>query len=205
MRVKAQHMFNRLHTAANEASLVKIVDEDEYLDIGNVKRRELLEITRDFYPSPLNAAIDGIMNLMGVMEQMGFVEEMQGEEAEMVRAMAMIFRGEEGKEEVTMVSRGPTSVVFLAKSRYLMVDQDEFRGPMSVFGKVQKLIPNGGSLDLFDFLKLPSAIRGEASLKKELLDMFSSWPKELGGPVPEESMRVPGPAIVVAPVAVYEA
>lgn len=170
-----------------------------------MRRRDIVEITRDFSPSPLNAAIDGIMNLMGVMEQMGFVEEMKSEEAEMVRMMAMVFQGEEGKEEVTMVSRGPTSVVFPAKSRYVVVDQDEFRGPMSVFGKVQKLVPKNESLDLFDFLKLPRAIRGEASLKRELLEMFSSWPKELGGPVPKESIRVPGPAIVVTPVAVYEA
>jgi hypothetical protein len=86
-----------------------------------------------------------------------------------VCAMAMIFRGEEGAEEVPMVSRGTkkdTSVVFLAKSRYVLVDQNEFQGPMTVFGKVQRLVPEGQSLDLFDFLKLPSAIRGEANPKR---------------------------------------
>jgi hypothetical protein len=209
MRVSAQHMFSRVYNILNNAedptNSFKAFEEDEPLNLGDVRRRDVVEITRDFSPSPLNAAIDGIMSLMGVMEQMGFVEEMNSEEAEMVRSMAMVFQGEEGKEEVTMVSRGATSVVFPARSKYVVVDQEEFRGSMSVFGKVQKLVPEGASLDLFDFLRLPRQIRNEASLKKDLLEMFSSWPKELGGPVPAESIKVPGPAIVVTPVAVYEA
>jgi hypothetical protein len=208
MRITAQHMFSRVYDEMDKAGSVKVFDEDELLELDRVRRREVVEITKSFSPSPLNEAIDGIMNLMNVMEQMGFIEEVGDAEVEMVRAMAMIFRGDEGKEEVTMVSRGDqneVSVVFLAKSKYVLVDQDDFQGPMTVFGKVQKLVPVGQSIDLFDFLKLPSAIRGEASLKKELLEMFASWPKELGGPVAKESMEVAGPAVIVTPVAVYEA
>lgn len=86
-----------------------------------------------------------------------------------------------------------------------MVDQEDFEGEMTVFGKVQKKIPEGDSVDLFDFLKLPRAMRTEANLKEKLFEMFESWPKELGGPIARESTEVAGPALVVVPVAVYEA
>lgn len=207
LRITAQHMFGRVYEELEKADLIKVFDEDDPLNPDSVKRRDVVEITRSFSPSPLNEAIDGIMKLMGVMEQMGFIEEVSSKDLEMVRAMAMIFRGDEGKEEVPMVARGgqdEPSVVFLAKSRYVLVDQDEFEGPMTVFGKVQKWVPQNASIDLFDFLKLPKAVRGEANLKKDLLEMFSSWPNELGGPVAKESIQIPGPAMIVTPVAAYE-
>ena len=75
---------------------------------------------------------------------------------------------------------------------------------MTVFGRVRKLIPEGESQDLIDFLKLPSAMRGESEVRKALLELFQSWPKELGGPVSEESLEVRGPLLII-PVAVYEA
>ena len=120
----------------------------------------------------------------------------------------MIFRGDEGNEEVPMVSRAEqsdASVVFLAKSRYIMIDQDDFRGQITVSDTIRKLIPAGKSLDLFDSVKLPSAMRGEANLKKELFEMFESWHKELVGPIAKESLEVKGPALIITPVAVYEA
>lgn len=207
LRITAQHMFGRIHEELEKADLIKVFDEDAPLDMDSVKRRDVVEITRSFSPSPMNEAIDGIMRLMGVMEQMGFTKEVSSKDMEMVRAMAMIFRGDEGNEEVPMVARGgddQPSVVFVAKSKYVLGDQDEFKGPMTVFGKVHKLVPRNASIDLFDFLKLPKAVRGEANIKKELLEMFSSWPRELGGPVDKESIQVPGPAVIVTPVAAYE-
>ena len=208
MRITAQNMFSRVYEELEKADLIKVFDEDDSLELEGLRRREVVEVTRDFSPSPMNDAIDAIMSLMTTMEQMGFVEEINDEEAEMVRTMAMIFRGDEDNEELPMVSRGDqntASVVFSARSKYILDDQSNFQGPMTVFGKVKKVIPVSQSLDLFDFLKLPSAVRNEATMKKELLEMFHSWPKELGGPIKKESMEVAGPAIVVTPVAVYEA
>lgn len=208
MRVSAQHMFSRIYDELDAVGLIKVIDEDDPIELNGLRRRQVVELTRAFHPSPMNKAIDGILKLMATMEQMGFVEEVRDEEAEMIRAMAMVFRGDEGEEEIPMVSRGDRdhpSVIFLAKAKYIVVDQNEFEGPMTVFGKVQRLIPEGASIDLFDFLKLPSAIRNESSVKRDLLEMFQSWPKELGGPVAKENMEVKGPALVVTPVATYEA
>lgn len=210
VRINAQHMFSRIYDELDKGGSIKVFNEDDTLTLDRVRRREVVEITGNFSPSPLNDMIDSILNLMNVMEEMGFVEEVGDPETQqVVRALAMIFRGDEGKEEVPMVSRAEqqdgASVVFLAKSRFLLIDQEDFEGDMTVFGKVQKLVPEGESIDLFDFLKLPRAIRREANLKEELFGMFESWPKELGGPIARESTEVKGPALVVTPVAVYEA
>ncbi len=210
VRINAQHMFSRIYDELDKGDSIKVFDEDDTLTLDRVRRREVVEITGNFSPSPLNDMIDSILNLMNVMEEMGFVEEVGDPETQqVVRALAMIFRGNEGKEEVPMISRAEqqdgASVVFLAKSRFILVDQEDFEGGMTVFGKVQELIPEGKSVDLFDFLKLPKAMRGEAKLKEELFKMFETWPKELGGPIARESAEVKGPALIVVPVAVYEA
>jgi hypothetical protein len=83
MRVTAQHMFSRVHEELDKANSIKVFDEEDPLERKKLRRREVVEITRSFSPSPLNSAIDGIMNLMGVMEQIGFIEEVASEEAEM--------------------------------------------------------------------------------------------------------------------------
>lgn len=214
VRVRAQNMFNRIYDELDENDAIKVFDEEVSLTLDKVRRKEVVEITGSFAPSPLNDMIDSILNLMNIMEEMGFVEEAGDPQTQQaIRALAMIFRGDEGKEEVPMVSRveqnadleDNISVVFLAKSRFIVVDQEDFEGDMTVFGKVQKLVPEGESIDLFDFLKLPKVIRREANLKEELFKMFETWPKELGGPIARESTEVQGPALVVTPVAVYEA
>ncbi len=105
MLVNAQHMFGRVHEELENKGLIKIFNEDASLKLDSVRRREVVEITRSFSPSPLNEAIDGIKKLMNVMEQMGFIEEVSNEEVEMVCSMVTIFRGDEGKEEVPMVAR----------------------------------------------------------------------------------------------------
>ena len=210
IRITAQNMFSRVYAAMEEDGEIKIFDEDDDLTFGTVRRRDIVEITRNFSPSPLNDMIDSMLHLIQVMEEMGFTEEIAAdqEEAQAVRAMAMLFQGDEGGDEVPMVSRssrGDASVLFLAHSRYILVDQDAFKGDMTVFGRVRKLIPEGESQDLIDFLKLPSAMRGESEVRKALLELFQSWPKELGGPVSEESLEVRGPLLIITPVAVYEA
>lgn len=211
MRVKEQNMFNRIYDALDSDKDIKVFDEDSSLPLEEVKRREIVEITRTFAPSPMNELVDKVFGLMDTMRGFGFVEEVNDPETqEAVQGLAMVFRGEEGREEVPMVARAgqgedDSSVVFVAKSRFLMVDQSDFQGEMTIFGRVNKLIPSGDSLDLFDFLKIPRELARDANMKKEILSMFETWPKELGGPVSKESLRVPGPVVTVTPVAVYEA
>ncbi|MBA2692850.1 MAG: hypothetical protein H0U65_10205 [Rubrobacter sp.] len=213
MRVTSQHMFSRVYDALRDADSLKVFDEDSSLHQDNVKRREVVEITRDFKPSPMSDLVENLLSLMNTMRGMGFVEEVSDPESrQAIQALAMIFRGEEGNEEIPMVARAErmpsnteASVVFLAKSRFMLADSGDFEGEMTVFGKVSKIVPESQSIDLFDFIKLPRAFAREKSFKKELLDMFESWPLEFGGPISKESLKVSGPVVVVTPVAVYEA
>lgn len=211
MRVTAQHMFGRLYDALEKEKAIKVFEEDETLSLEEVHRREVVEITRSFEPSPMNELISNLFQLMETMRGFGFVEEVNDPEMqEAVQGLAMIFRGEEGREEVPMVAQtgegeGSSSVVFVAKSQFLLVDQNDFQGDMTVFGRVSKLIPEGKSLDLFDFLKVPRSLAKDETIKKEILAMFETWPDELGGPVSRDKLQVAGPIAVVTPVAVYEA
>lgn len=214
MRVNAQNMFSRVYDVLDKEGNIKVFDEDSTMQPGEVRRREVVEITRTFSPSPMNDLIDNLLKLMNTMRGMGFVEEVNDPETQqVVQALAMIFRGEEGREEVPMVARvkqdggseQDSAVVFLAKSQFILVDQGDFEGEMTVFGKVNKLVPAGQSVDLFDFIKLPRAFAREGNIKKDLLEMFESWPVEFGGPISQESLEVVGPVIIVTPVAVYEA
>lgn len=211
MRVTAQHMFGRVYDTLEKEKAIKVFNEDRLLTFEEVRRREVVEVTRAFDPSPMNDLIDNLFRLMDTMRSFGFVEEVNDPEMqEAVQGLAMIFRGEEGREEVPMVARagqdeGDSSVVFVAKSQFLLVDQNDFQGDMTVFGRISKLIPDGKFLDLFDFLKVPRSLARDENIKKEILTMFETWPKELGGPISKDSLRVAGPVVVVTPVAVYEA
>ena len=211
MRVTAQHMFGRVYDTLEKENDIKIFDEDSPLSFEEVRRREVVEITRTFEPSPMNKLISNLFQLMETMRSFGFVEEVNDPETqEAIQGLAMIFRGEEGREEVPMVARAEQdeddcSVAFVAKSRFLLVDQNDFQGDMTVFGRVSKLIPEGKFLDLFDFLKMPRGLARDEGMKKEILSMFETWPDELGGPVSKDKLRVAGPVVVVTPVAVYEA
>lgn len=214
MRITAQNMFSRVYEALDKDHEIKVFDEDNILPFRDIRRREIVEITRTFSPSPMNDLIDNLLRLMNTMRGMGFVEEINDPETQqVVQALAMIFRGEEGREEVPMVARveqdgrsgDESAVVFLAKSQFVLVDQGDFEGEMTVFGKVNKLVPAGRSVDLFDFIKLPRAFARQGNIKKDLLEMFESWPPEFGGPISKESLEVVGPVVVVTPVAVYEA
>lgn len=206
MRITARHLFNQIHTEAS--TYTKTFDEEEVFPYEEIKRRDLVEVTRVFTPSEMNKMVDSIFTLLNQMQHLGFTEEVSDPDFQMgLRAMAMIFRGDNGEEEIPMVStrEDDTAIVFLAKTKFMIGPREDFSGDMTVFGTVKKKIPEGQHIDLFDFLKLPRAMRGEAQLKEELFSAFESWPTELGGPIDRKKTEIPGPAIILAPVAVYEA
>ncbi len=207
MRMTAKHLFSQIYDQLGTD--IRIYDEDQPLAFDEVRRSEAVEVSRGFYPSALNETLDSVLDLMRKMQQLGFTEEFTDPEVQRgVRAIAMVFRGNEGEEETPMVARGmggETSVVFLAKNKYILGNRQDFQGDMTVFGTVKRKISKGQTLDLFDFLKLPRALRDEVDIKEKLFQLFQSWPRELGGPIDREKTIIPGPAIIVTPVAVYEA
>jgi hypothetical protein len=213
VRIYAQHMFNRLYEKLQEAGAVRSVDLNAPLEIEGLTKSSVLEITRDFRPSPLNQMLDSFVDVLSMMESLGFEDEL-GDESTMQQTMAVIgmLRGEAGTFEVPMFAQADesdgASVVFVARENFLLGAGAEFRGEMTVFGKVQEQIPSGSSIDLLDLLKvLPPGVReAEAfgsQFKEAIHDLMMEWPKELGGPIKRDEVIVEGPAVVITPVAAY--
>ncbi|QIN82497.1 hypothetical protein GBA63_07450 [Rubrobacter tropicus] len=213
IRVYAQHMFSRLYDEVQKAGAIQTVDLDTPLEMDGLSRSSVLEVTRDFRPSPLHQMLDSFTGIVDRMKSLGMESEL-GDEANMEQIMRIVgwLRGEEGSNEVPMFSKadedGDASVVFVARENFVLGMGTEFRGEMTLFGKVQELVPAGSSIDLIDLLKvLPPGVRGAngfgGTLKDAIHDFMGEWPKELGGPIERDEVVVQGPAVVVTPVAAY--
>jgi hypothetical protein len=95
----------------------------------------------------------------------------------------------------------------MAKRQYILRGLDDLEGESTVVGKVERVVPEGKDLDLFDMLKLlpRNMRRGEAAegLKDSLKEAFSSWPAEFGGPISGEAFTLKGPLVVISPLSLY--
>jgi len=213
VRVYAQHMFNRLYEEVQKAGSIQTVDVDTPLEMEGLSKSSVLEITRDFRPSPLHQMLDSFTGVVDKLELLGMTDEL-GDEADMQQVMAIIamLRGEDGNNEVPMFfgadEAGDVSVVFVARENFVLGTGAEFRGEMTLFGKVQELIPMGSSIDLLDHLRvLPPGVRDTAAFgsefKEEIRTLMSAWPEEFGGPIGTNEVIIEGPAVVITPVAAY--
>lgn len=213
VRVYAQHMFNRLYEEVQKAGSIHTVDVDTPLEIEGLSKSSVLEITRYFCPSPLHQMLDSFTGIVNRLEALGMADELD-DEADMQQVMAIIamLRGDDDSNEVPMFSEtedaGDVSVVFVARENFVLGTGAEFRGEMTLFGKVQELIPVGSSIDLLDLLRvLPPGVRDAAAFgsefKEHVRTLMGTWPQELGGPVDTNKVIIEGPAVVITPVAAY--
>lgn len=207
-KLKTQHWFHRIYEALDESGSITKIEDDECLDVTKVKKRQLVEITRQFSPSPLNQMIDKVFQLTELMNKMGMTEQFQNRETqEAINFMTMVFRSEHDETDVPMVAKGDgrdASVIFTARSTYILKSQVDFVGDMTVFGRVLQKTPASSPFNLLDLLRMPPGLQGnEATIQNLVVDLFKAWPEDLGGPMDENALQVPGPALLVAPVAVY--
>lgn len=213
VRIHAQHMFNRLYGELEKVEAIQTVDSNTPLRTEGLTKSSVLEITRVFRPSPLNQMLDSFVEVLSMMKSLGFDEELEAENnIQQIEAVIGLLLGENGNNEVPMFAEADesddASVVFMARENFLLGTTAEFRGEMTVFGKVQEQVPPGSSIDLLDLLKvLPPGVReaeGFGSTFKEAIhSLMGEWPKEFGGPIKRDEVIVKGPAIVVTPVAAY--
>jgi hypothetical protein len=213
VRIYAQHMFARLHGELDTAGAIQTADLNTPLEAEALTKSSVLEITRDFRPSPLNQMLDSFVEVLSMMKSLGFEEELaDGNNMQEIEAVIKLLRGENGSNEIPMFAKADesdgVSVVFVAKENFVLGTGAEFRGEMTVFGKVQELLPSGSSIDLLDLLKvLPPGVReaeGFGNIFKEAIYGFmGEWPKEFGGPIKRDEVVVKGPAVVITPVAAY--
>jgi len=207
MRVNMQSLFGRVYSQLNAMDgALQCYDFDDEIDVKSLNKGDIVEISRYFELSPLNQMIQHVFNLYNTLEQMGLVKDSLDAQAQRAMSqMALIFRQGEESRELPLVSRTESSgasVIFVAKSNYLIVDEAELSGDLTVFGQVDRLIPTGVDVDLSDLIKtkLPSK---HYNFREAFIKPFEQWPEALGGPLNRESLKVPGPVLLVAPVAVY--
>lgn len=203
-----KHSFNRLYEALK--GNVSEFDEFTEIELGDVHKNDLIEVTREFAPSPLSQMIDSMIEFTSMAQQMG-VTEVDEEAQTAIHGITMLFRGnEENQKEVPVISSADdfrTSVFFMARRQYILRGVEELEGESTLFGKVEKIVPPGKEVDLFDMLKiLPRSMRRSKAgddLVQNLKEAFRSWPQELGGPIAEDAFSLPGPLVVVSPLAVF--
>lgn len=206
LRISAKHQFDRLYKALQN----EIVNLDR--DKTPPVRQSIVELTRDFEPSPVSQMIESLLQLTDMIQGMGVVDVSDTETQEAMNAMTMLFRREGQSEDVPMLSRvedSEYSILFSAKRKHLLCEADVFEGEMTLVGKVQQVVPPGKSVDLFDLLKvLPRSLRrgkkGGNDLREAIVGLFESWPDELGGALSKDAMELHGPALFVSPLAVFE-
>jgi hypothetical protein len=124
VRIYAQHMFNRLYGELDNAGAINTVDSNTPLRTEGLTKSIVLEITREFRPSPLNQMLDSFVKVFDMMKSMGFEDQIRdevGDEVDMQQVMDIIgwLRGEAGTNEVPMFAKADNSddasVVFVAR------------------------------------------------------------------------------------------
>ena len=126
--------------------------------------------------------------------------------------MIGLLQGRGEVKELPMFARADgkdaTSVIFVARDNFLLIDEEKFSGEMTLLGKVREVIPPGPSVDLLDLVKIfPPGVRQTEVLGDEfrslLRNMMDEWPREFGGPIAHSEVIVKGPAVILTPVAAY--
>ncbi|MEO3752540.1 hypothetical protein [Streptomyces sp. B6B3] len=203
-----KHSFNRLYESLE--SNIKKYDEYTDVEVQEIDKHALVEVSRNFEVSQLTQLIDSLLEFTQMVKGMG-VTDTDPEAEVAIQGITMLFRGrDEQQKEIPIVSTAgdlETKVFFVARSDHILRGIDELEGESTLVGKIDKIIPNERELDLFDVLKLlPRKMRrsGVATdLKARLMEAFRSWPHELGGPIAEDAFILKGPLIAVSPLAVY--
>lgn len=213
VRIYGQHMFNRLYNELENAQAIENIDADTPLKIQELYKSSILEITRDFRPSPLSQMLDSFVDVLDMMKSLGFDDQVADDnDMQQIEAIINLLRGENGNNEFPMFAKASdsedASVIFVARENFLLSMGREFRGEMTLFGKVQEKVLPGSSLDLLDLLKvLPPGVREAQAFggefKEAIYSLMGSWPAEFGGPIDRDKVIIKGPAVVVTPVATY--
>lgn len=213
VKIYAQHMFSRLYDKLKEFGAIQSFGVNEAITAEELRKSSVVEVTREFHPSPLNQRLSSLLTIMDMMEGLGLGDELgDGTEMQQVTAVVGLLQGRGEVKELPMFARADGqdagSVIFVARDNFLLIDEEEFSGEMTLLGKVREVIPPGSSVDLLDLVKiLPPGVRQTEALGNEfkslLRNMMDEWPREFGGPIAHSEVIVKGPAVILTPVAAY--
>jgi hypothetical protein len=177
---------------------------------GDLKKNDMLEVTAEFLPSPLNQMIESLLAVIETMNKMGYAEQLSDPQSQQVLQMiSFMFPEDQDRNTTPMIHDGAqgSGILFVAENKYMLRPTEDFDGEITVMGKLSKVVKEGDFVDLIDLLKAtPRGLRRGAmaiEFRKALKSMFENWPEQFGGPVAPESLTLAGPAYILTPLAVY--
>src|SRR3712207_426329 len=96
---------------------------------------------------------------MDMMEGLGLGDELgDGTEMQRVTAVIGLLQGRGEVKELPTFARADgkdaTSLIFVARDNFLLIDEEEFSGDMTLLGKVREVMPPGSSVDVLDLVKI---------------------------------------------------
>lgn len=108
VRVYSQHMFNRLYGELEKAGAIRAVDSHTPLEIEQLRKSSVLEVTREFRASPLNQMLDSFVEVLDMVKSLGFDENelADGNNMQQIEAVINLLQGENDSRELPMFNRG---------------------------------------------------------------------------------------------------
>jgi hypothetical protein len=210
VKISEKNSFNRLYG--------KMKSEESIGDINDAAWRPhvrgMVEAQRYYQPSPVNEMIDSLFELIEMMQEMDVPGIKDSDSQQTIAMMSTLLKSPAGDDRsLPMISNKdedshPYSVIFSTKREYLLCDEEEFEGEMTLVGRVSKHVAAEESLDLLDYLQiLPRKMRRNKAIsgkiKEGIVQLFENWPDGLGPSLDREALIVPGPVIIVDPLVVY--
>jgi hypothetical protein len=183
--------------------LMELQGDIQYLDCFDkeiwetIKRREILEIEVSVKVPELYktmSAIGDIMPLMGALEQIMGKDMFKNEEEKNVVTGVMSMVNLENSESIPLIcesesTKGYKFIVELQKS-FLRMDVTNLNGEMTLFGKVQKIVPEGVEVEVYNMF----------SNFKALMEIGN---KNSDTNTEQFTEKVTGPAMKIIPLAIY--
>lgn len=195
-----------LTDAAKFDDLYKLMESQgdiQYLDCfdkeiwESIKRREILEIEVSVKIPELYktmSAVDDIMPIMGALEQVMGQDMFKDEEERKMMTSFMSMMNLGNSETIPLIcesesTEGYKFIVELPKS-YLRMDATNLNGEMTLFGKVQKIIPEDAEVEVYNMF----------SSLKSLMELGN---KSGDTDTEQFTEKVTGPAMKIIPLAIY--
>jgi len=194
--------FHQLYEILHGQDMFRFLNYFDDVVWDQIRRGDLVEIpARVSLPKPFTM-IQGIQGLSPMLEMMSSL----GQDPFKNQNEAMAFQGLISLGE--QISRQSVPIVFTAEytqgyrfscqlqRRFLRCDVSEIEGEADIFGKVQKVIPRGKEEEVFTIAESFSTIF--STMGREQRREFEKSSKKNG-----VSEVVKGPALIIAPLAVY--
>jgi hypothetical protein len=196
-------LFQKLHVLLNQNNMINSFESIDQEGWDQISTGDILEIEADIEFSGLSVLLSKIFKLMTFMEQVGLDADNDPKSREAIAGFNMINKlsSEEGLNiKVTPVNSPEYKFVGVLPKENIKGNKQELIGRYKVMCRVQKILNDGDSIELF---KLIPGIEMDKGMIEEFLMNFEDMPPELGEPPKLEDIQINSPAMTVTPIAIY--